>query len=386
MKTFFPRRWLVIPATWLAFSCATRADDAATPMPKATPSHHATEWRIEPSFKYDALCLLNPLTGDSYYLWYYGSAYTQFGPKLTPEAKAALVHLKKIIKDEGGGIISANLCLYLSATDDETLDEMLATVNHPEKLREKLSKTPYWSDEGWRRFDSIRNDLRVILTWYKQIDFEGAWRGTAQPAAAAKAKKMLARVSKFDVVPLIEQHLGRPLESNTITVYMLNYSQPHGIKITGTRFLTDIAWPFEIVVRNSVHEMMHPPYQLEGDPELAGVLETLRADKFFMKKVEHHNPSFGYNSLEGFVEEDCVQALDQLINERLGVADKPANRWTKSDDGMHVFAVALYQIMKEEKYPTKDKSFRDFLVRINKEGKLGSGNIERRHRAMYGKR
>jgi hypothetical protein len=196
---------------------------------------------------------------------------------------------------------------------------------------------------------------------------------------------MLARVRQFDVVPAIEMHLGRPLESNTITVYMLAFSQPHGIKITGTRFLTDVAWPFEIVVRNAVHEMMHPPYSQDGDSELAALLAALREDPFLMDKVENHNPSFGYNNLEGFVEEDCVQALEQLINEQLRIAEKPDLRWKQSDDGMHVFAVALYRLMKEENYPFADKGIRDFLVRMHKEGRLKPGAIERHHRAMYGK-
>lgn len=215
---------------------ATRADQ-----PAKSPLHHGTNWKIEPSLKYDCLCLLNTLTGDTYYQTYYKKVYDEFNKKLTPAAKEALAHLKKIVKDDGGGIISANLCLYFSATDDESLDDLLATVDHPEKLRASFSKTTYWDDEGWKRFESVRDDLRVILRWYKETDFDGYWREKVRPAAESKAKSMLNRVKKYDVVPLIEKHLGRPLESDTITVYMLTYSQPHGIKIVGTRFLTDIA-------------------------------------------------------------------------------------------------------------------------------------------------
>ena len=65
-----------------------------------------------------------------------------------------------------------------------------------------------------------------------------------------------------------------------------------------------------------------------------------------MQRVEHHNPSFGYNSFEGFVEEDCVQALDQRIADRLGIAEDPRQRWRRCDDGMHVLAMALYQLLK----------------------------------------
>lgn len=346
---------------------------------------HETIWRIEPSLKFDALCLLNTLTGDPFYQTYYRKAYDEFAPKLTPETKAALAGLKTKIKDEGKGIISANLCLLFSVTDDASIDDLLTTIQKPDKLREGFAQTTYWSEESWSRFEGIRDDLRTVLSWLKQIGFEEYWRDTVQPVAAARAQKMQASVAKFDIVPAIEEHLGAPLESNTITVYMLTFSQPHGIKIIGTRFLTDVAWPFEIVVRNAVHEMMHPPYQLKGDVELQSLLDTLRGDKFLMNKVENHNPSFGYNTLDGFVEEDCVQALEQLINERLGVAQEAKSRWKTSDDGMHVFAVALYRMMKSESYPSKDKSFRDFLVRMLKEGQFQAGNIESHYRGTYEK-
>lgn len=344
---------------------------------------HETIWRIEPSFKFDTLCLLNTLTGDPYYLTYYSKAYDEFAPKLTPEAKAALAGLKAKIKDEGQGIISANLCLLFSVTDDASLDDLLATIQKPDKLREGLSKTPYWSEETWAQFAAVQGDLRTVFTWLKQIGFEEYWREKVEPIAAARAREMQSMVAKFDIVPAIEVHFGTPLESNTVTVYMLTFSQPHGIKITGTRFLTDVAWPFKIVVRNAVHEMMHPPYKLQGDPELHAFMETLRGDKFVMDKVENHNPSFGYNTLEGFVDEDCVQALDQLINERLGVAADAKGRWKASDDGMHVLAIALYRMMKGDGYPTKDRSFRDYLVRMHKEGKFAPGRIESQFRSMY---
>jgi len=34
-------------------------------------------------------------------------------------------------------------------------------------------------------------------------------------------------------------------------------------------------------------------------------------------KVKNHNPAFGYNSFQGFIEEDCVQGLEQSIKENL---------------------------------------------------------------------
>jgi hypothetical protein len=164
---------------------------------------------------------------------------------------------------------------------------------------------------------------------------------------------------------------------------VLSYSLPHGIKITGTRFITNVAYPFDLVIVIAVHEMMHPPYDLAHDPELKKAIESLKADTFLMDKVLNHNPSFGYNSFEGLVEEDCVQALDQTINEQLKTAGDARKRWKQSDDGIHVFAVALYSVMKEEKFDGERETFRNFLIRMIRSGKLKAGNIKPIYDAFY---
>lgn len=98
-----------------------------------------------------------------------------------------------------------------------------------------------------------------------------------------------------------------------------------------------------------------------------------------MDKVNHHNPSFGYNSLEGYLEENCVRALDQVATEKLGVAADARRRWKEEDDGIHVFAAALYAVMQEQHYLSRPEPFRDFLLRQIQTGKLAPGQI----RAVY---
>ena len=71
----------------------------------------STNWQLEPSLKYDTLCLLNVLSGDPYYLHYYQAEYDRFHPLLTLEEQAAFVQLKHKIKDEGHEIVSAKLAL-----------------------------------------------------------------------------------------------------------------------------------------------------------------------------------------------------------------------------------------------------------------------------------
>ncbi len=345
--------------------------------------HQTTDWRALPSFKFDTLCFLNALTGDPFYVKYYKGEYARFQPQLTPAARNALANLKRRIKHDNKGIISAFLCSYFSATNDETLDDLLKTLDDTGAMQNVLRQTPYYSEVGWREFKAAGADLKTVFLFLKDIRFEDYWRENVLPKVRLKIAAMEKELPKYNVVAEVEKHLGYALPSNQITVYMLYYSQPHGIRITGTRFLTDIAWPLPILVRNAIHEMMHPPYDWQRDGELRKIVAALKADAFLMDKVKNHNPDFGYNSFESYIEENCIRALDQIISERLGIALEPRKRWRYEDDGMHVFAVALYSLLKQENYNARAEKFRDFLIRMIRSDKLAAGKIQSSYESFY---
>jgi hypothetical protein len=342
-----------------------------------------TNWKIEPSLKYDACCFLNILTGDEFYLTYYKDEYEKFKPKLTPKVTEALASLKKKIKDDGGTIISAWLCLYFSSVEDSTLADMRQTLNNTTILQTNFSKTTYYNDEGWQLFSSVNGELKTIFDFLIEIKFDEYWKENILPQVNDTINIIQPELPKYDVIKENEHFLGFKLPSDTITVYMLNYAKPHGIKITGTRFLTNAGWPFKIVVRTAAHEMMHPPYDYNSDADIRHLIEQFRADEFLMDKVTNHNPSFGYNTLEGLFEEDCVQSLDQVISEKFGLAKDARLRWKESDDGIHVLSIALYQIMKEQSYNEKGEVFRDFLMRIVSSKLLEPGKIKEYYDRFY---
>ena len=118
-----------------------------------------TNWEIQTSFKFDTLCFLNSLTGDPYYLKYYQAEYDMFKSKFTPSMRAALQNLKRKVREEKNTIISAFLCLYFSAVNDVSLDDLLHTLQDSNRMRSNLKKTPYFSEEGWQLYESIREEI-----------------------------------------------------------------------------------------------------------------------------------------------------------------------------------------------------------------------------------
>lgn len=338
-------------------------------------SQSMTNWKIEPSFKYDLCCFLNILTGDPYYKEHYPNELNPFENKMPADVQNAVSSLHKKLKLDNEIIISAWLCLYFSAIEVEEIGGLISAVKDPSGLKENFMKTPYYDDESWGIFLSVKDELLLIFQYLRDNGFKEYWSENIKPKIDKRIEAEKQGLDKYDVIAQNEKMLGFKLPSDTITVYMLFYNRPHGIKITGMRFLTSIAWPFEITIRTSAHEMMHPPYDYKNDAELMGVIESFNTDEFVMDKVNNHNKSLGYNALDGLFEEDCVQSLDQIINEKLGVANDPKKRWLESDEGIHVLAIALYQIMKADDYNSNGEVFRDYIIRIHKEGRFAAGKI-----------
>jgi hypothetical protein len=341
---------------------------------ETVPLHTTTDWQLKPSLKYDTLCLLNALSGDPYYLHYYQAEYDHFHPLFTPEEQAAFAKLKQVIKDEGHGIVSAKLALYYSAVDDETLPEMIRTAHDSAAMKAALQKTSYWSADGWQNYESARPALEVALRALDRAAFPAYWAANARPKIEKRVAELSPELPKYNIIPAIESYLGFPLSSQTITVYLLAYSEPHGIRITGLRFLTHVSYPFMIVLHNAIHEPMHPPYHAE-DPKVREAIDLLGRDPLVADKIQHHDPSFGYNTTAGYIEEDSVQALEQLVSEKFGVGRDACKYWQEQDGGMHVLAVAMYTGYKEASSQTHE-FYSEWFTRAVHDGQLRGSNLK----------
>lgn len=365
----------------LLIVCSTQIADPSHLFAETAPLHTSTDWQLKPSLKYDTLCLLNVLSGDPYYLHYYQAEYDHFHPLFTPEEQAAFAQLKHVIKDEGHGIVSAKLALYYSAVDDETLPEMIRTAHDSAAMEAALQKTSYWSADGWQNYELARPALEVALRALDRVGFPAYWASNAK----AKIDKRIAEISpelpKYNIIPVIESYLGFPLSSQTIAVYLLAYSEPHGIRITGLRFLTHVSYPFSIVLHNAIHEPMHPPYHAD-DPKVREAIDLLGRDPLVIDKVQHHDSSFGYNTTAGYIEEDSVQALEQLVSEKFGVGRNACKYWQGQDGGMHVLAVAMYTGYKQASSPTPEP-YSQWFTRAVQDGQLRGRQLEKAVQSFF---
>lgn len=309
-----------------------------------------TRWGVRTSEGFDALCFFGPLSGKPFYADYYREELAAFLPKMSRPAMAAMAELAEEAA-RNNDLVGANLCTQLSGGPDGSLDELIAALEDVDRvIKPPLQSGPYALEAAeWAAFMARRPKVLTVLKGMRDAGFADFRRRYVESRAATRVPALTARLAGLDVIAEQERLLGKPFADPSLEVILLYFSKPHGIKIQGQRFLTHLDYPDEIVIRNAAHEMLHPPFPMDG-PTAKRTLALLDKDPLLTRVVAEHDPSFGYNSMEGILNEDTVQALEQIVSERLGVARPPAERWRKADGGMHILAAALYGMLKADGY------------------------------------
>jgi hypothetical protein len=243
--------------------------------------------------------------------------------------------------------------------------------------------SPYWDNSSdWSQFKAALPALAMVLTALRDAGFAD-FRNAIIAPKAQRISELNARVAGYDVVAGAEFYTGRSFDP-AIEIILLQFCKPHGIKVIGQRFLSALDWPDDVHIRTAGHEILHPPVNPQGAATKTA-LTVLGRDPLLARIVKDHDPKFGYNSLDGLLDEDLAQALDQLIAERSGLGRNPKERWTASDDGMHVIAAGLYGLMRRDGFARTGGNLETWLLRKARGGRLGPASLHAAAAAVLGR-
>jgi hypothetical protein len=330
-----------------------------------------TRWKVRTSIGFDAIAFLGPLSGAELYQEYYSADADAFAARMAPETRSAIQGLWKRAEAEGFRLLGPNLQVLLSTGGhDASIGTIVAALRTKEhSILPTYKASPYWSESDWAWFSKATPALISIFTAMQAADF-AAFRATRTTGLDARVRDVQRALDGFDVISLQKKLSGRDFDP-AIEVVLLQFVKPHGIKVQGQTFLQAIDYDTATTVRIAAHEMLHPPFDKNGAAARAA-LEVLGSDPVIMKIVREHDPKWGYTTLEGMLDEDLVQALDQMISEALGVGRNPADRWRKADDGMHVIAAGLYGLLREDRWAERGGSIEKWLQQTAMNGRLKS--------------
>lgn len=333
-----------------------------------------TRWTVKTSEGLDALCFLGPLSGDHFYADYYPKEVPEFSADLNNDIRDTIARLFEACRARGG-LLGPQLALIFSGGPTNSLADIITSLNTAEAvLRPPYAASPYWDEASWTSFIASRDDLRRVFEAMRVADFSGYRHRCIDTLSAQRLPALRAKLSTCDTIAEQEKLLGKPFADPSIEVVLAYFSQPHGIRVQGQRFLTGIDYPDRIVIRNANHELMHPPFDARG-AHMKTVFARLARDPVLSRVVREHDHRFGYNTLEGLIDEDTVQALEQIINEKFAVATDPAKRWREGDGGMHIFAAGLYGLLKAEGYDQRGGNIEHWLYQAAKSGRLAPKSL-----------
>lgn len=309
-----------------------------------------TRWRVNASEGQDAIAFFGPLSGRELYTRYYAEDVALFAPRLKEEARAAVPDLWAAAEAGNVGLLSPNLALIFSHADsDATIDDLLAALDDPEaRIRPAYQAGTYWNENDWGWFVRETPRLRMVFTGLRDAGFAAFRQERAGAALEAGLAMLRASLPAFDIIRIEERITGRTFDP-AIDITLLQFVKPHGIKVRGQRFLQSADYDVATTVRIAAHELLHPPIPMDGPAALAA-LAVFERDPLIPRIVADHDPRWGYTTLDGMLNEDLCQALDQIVSEAMGVARNPADRWRKSDDGMHVMAAGFYGLLRQDRW------------------------------------
>lgn len=333
-----------------------------------------TRWNVIGSEGYDAIAFLGALSGRDLYRRYYAAESDLFASKLPAEIRADIPRLADESDKSTFGLLWPVLANILSGAGVTTLDSVIASLSDLEgKVRPAFLKNPSREDADfdWLKVNAPR--LIRVFTAMRDAGFAALRREKLGAGFEDRVAEVSRALANYDVVRWQEKLTGRTFDP-VINVVLLAFSKPHGAKMQDQTFLQAADYDTATTVRIAAHEMLHPPFPMDG-PAAKAALVVLAKDPLIPRIVREHDPKWGYTTLDGMLNEDMCEALDQLISEALGVARNPADRWRQADDGIHVLAAALYGLLRQDKWVETGGNIEQWIASAAATGRLAPQSL-----------
>ena len=293
------------------------------------------QFQIRACYNFDLLNMMNVLTGDPFYTKYHAEAYAEFGEALSDESRQIL---NKITESLGNAMISPLINFMISFIPDfenENLTELLLDEN---RILDGIQQSDPRMLEKAKEMKPLYQALIPVIAELENMGFQEYWTSEKEPAILEKKAELQPYVETYSLDKEIASMLGAGRAPEEITLYLCTFAAPHGIKVFGPRYIADVSFKNESILLIAIHEMFHPPYDEQAVQES---LDLLASDPFIRLAFEKKDPKFGYPEMDGFLEENVVEAMSLFIAQKVGLESDPYGYLLKHDGGSHVFSVIL---------------------------------------------
>jgi len=314
--------------------------------------------KTKTSYNMDILCFLNVMTADRYYTDFHKDAFEKFYPLVSDELKQKM---DAMVKELGGSMISPLLTLLVSSLpnfDERNLSEMLRSR---EEVEAAMNQTPYaFTPKQFAMFFSLfASTVIPLIAELEAAGFHDYWKESRLPLIEAKCREVDAHMEQYDIEKLVNQYKnGRNIDNSDFTVYLCSFSRPHGIKLCGNNLISDSSYSNQGVLEIVTHEAFHPPYDFSL---VKGAVQALAEKGWVKEAFDNQNPNSGYRAIEGFIEENIVEALGIHVMVQLEADIDPMEYFKTHDDGSHVISPYFYEYLRDNEIKPA-QCFEDYFI------------------------
>jgi hypothetical protein len=357
---------------------------------KNAPPHFTTHWIVKTSFKYDLCNFIGILTGRQLYKNYYGDLQAEWSRKLPPPVAASVKKIDEIIGSNQPPGPRLNV-LFSAIAGEDSIAALLAAMEDDQAVRRRLMASDFASEKNWQQWQLLKPHLRLVLQHLQQERFDLYWHKNLYHKIAAKLPRLQQELQSYDVIGDIERFLVDWNTSDSLEVFALWLLQPHAVRLTPQRYLTDANYPMHVTVKRAYHELLHPYGERMVDSVFAKEFESLRADSFLQQKLASSDPALGYRNFMVYCREEVVLAADlwvsqrrRIISQLVGANDNNSAAAVRSyldkhEGGVHVLAGVIYSYL-EAGLKLDRMSYAAFLKELFASGRLQPGKLEARYR------
>jgi hypothetical protein len=331
------------------------------------------KFNVRYSYNFDLVNSINVLTGEPVYVDWQKGIFELFGETLSEHSKG---NLREAVELNGRPMLGPLLSLVMSAVPNFEKRSVVRMFSDPDLLQDNFKHYSYYEAETWAQNTSIFGLLVPVLQDLEMNGFRHYWIKERLPRIKQMQRQLNSFASKFNLGHEVGSMLGMAQALESITVYLCTFAAPHGIKVCGPRYITDVVFSKETSIGIAIHEMFHPPYNAKN---LAIELQSLGCDRLLEYSFEKNNPRFGYPTMEGFIEENVVEAMAIFLCHKLGLEKDPLAYFAKHDGGTHMLSVVLFEYF--SRYPKSgDQTFEEYFRELFKV--LPVGSLDKEYEAI----
>lgn len=311
-------------------------------------------FEVKYSYNLDILNFMNVLTGDVFYTEIHDEAYRNFAQRISESARN---QINEAVKSHGSSMLGPFLTLVLSSIEGFEQKDLLKILGDGSQLHDSFSVQPYYNAEKWPTHENTLSLLLPVVKELEESGFREYWLSERFPLINEKITEIQQFAKEYHFQEELQFMLGPGSLFDSISLYLCSFASPHGIKLCGPRYISDVSFPTRFTLAISIHEMFHPPYDANKIKEL---INFIGGDQLIKHAFINQNPNHGYSTMEGFIEENVVEAMALHVCGKIGLEDDPFGYLEKHDGGSHVLSVILLEYFK--KYPKdKDQTFQEYF-------------------------